>query len=321
MGTSTQTTRLARTAQTAGSGTGLSQRRAGLTVGTIGWMAAMVAFVISIVTAFAVAGLATKSQVAALEVLSFGIAIAALGTGKTGIVLVLRGILRRIGLRIEAIKEALPQLVPTQTPAGLPLSAGIVKTPYGRVRVTAHRPEPLFVHSLARLLWAPMLLMGLMALYGGLPIALIATGATDPASARSLKAWVQGTQFLGEGFLLSAISFALGTILAAIRTGGGEVQESLKAPVRTLLMPATGKIFLGLMMLGLMVEMVQFVLYGYVASLHEVATITVYSTWLGPLREFGLGVLLSGVVLALATIARAFDFQSSRVRELITTGR
>ncbi len=321
MGTSIQTTRLARTAQTAGSGTGLSQRRAGLTVGTIGWMAAMLAFVISIVTAFAVAGSATKSRAAALEVLSFGIAIAALGTGKTGIVLVLRGILRRIGLRIEAIKEALPQLVPTQAPAGLPLSAGIVKTPYGRVRVTAHRPEPPFVHSLARLLWAPMLLMGLMALYGGLLIALIATGAIDPASARSLKAWVQGTQFLGEGFLLAAISFALGTILAAIRTGGGEVQESLKAPVRTLLMPATGKIFLGLMMVGLMIEMVQFVLYGYVASLHDVATISVYSTWLGPLREFGLGVLLSGVVLALATIARALDFQSSRVRELITTGR
>lgn len=321
MGTSVQTTRLARPAQGDGFSTGLSQRRAGLTVGTIGWMAAMVAFVISIVTAVAVAGSATKSQVAALDVLSFGIAIAALGTGKTGIVLVLRGILRRIGLRIEAIKEALPQLVRTQPQTGLPLSAGIVKTSYGRVRVTAHRPEPLFVHGMARLLWAPMLLMGLMALYGGLLIALIATGATDPASARSLKAWVQGTQFLGEGFLLSAISFALGTILAAIRTGGGEVQESLRAPVRTLLMPATGKIFLGLMMLGLMIEMVQFVLYGYVASLHDVATITVYSTWLGPLREFGLGVLLSGVVLALATIARALDFQFSRVRELITTGR
>ncbi len=321
MGTSAQTTPLARTAQTAGVSTGLSQRRAGLTVATIGWMTAVLAFVISIVTALAVAGSATKSQVTALEVLSFGIAIAALGTGKTGIVLVLRGILRRIGLRIEAIKEALPQLVPTQTPASLPLSAGIVKTPYGRVRVTAHRPKPLFVHSLARLMWAPMLLMGLMALYGGLAIALIATGANDPTSARSLKAWVQGTQFLGEGFLLSAISFALGTILATIRTGGGEVQESLNAPVRTLLMPATGKIFLGLMMLGLMVEMVQFVLYGYVASLDDVATITVYSTWLGPLREFGVGVLLSGVVLALATIARALDFQFSRVRELITTGR
>lgn len=321
MGTSVQTTQLTRTAQTAGFRTGLSQRRAGLTVGTIGWMAAMLAFVISIVTTFAVAGSATNSRVAALEVLSFGIAIAALGTGKTGIVLVLRGILRRIGLRIDAIKEALPQLVPTQLPAGVPMTSGIVKTPYGRVRVTAHRPKPLFVHNMARLLWAPMLLMGLMALYGGLLIALIATGTTDPASARSLKAWVQGTQFLGEGFLLSAISFALGTILAAIRTGGGEVQESLKAQVRTLLMPATGKIFLGLMMLGLMIEIVQFVLYGYVASLHDVATIAAYSAWLGPFRECGLVVLLSGVVLALATIARALDFQFSRVRELITTGR
>ncbi len=54
-------------------------------------------------------------------------------------------------------------------------------------------------------------------------------------------------------------------------------------PVRTLLMPATGKIFLGRMMVGLMVEMVQIVLYGYVASLHDVATITDATTsfWFG----------------------------------------
>jgi hypothetical protein len=49
--------------------------------------------------------------------------------------------------------------------------------------------------------------------------------------------------------------------------------------------------------------------------------IAVASTFLGPLREFGLGLLLSGIVLALATIARALDFQASRIVSIITRGQ
>jgi hypothetical protein len=168
-----------------------------------------------------------------------------------------------------------------------------------------------------------MLLMGAMILYIGLIIAIVQSQsvANDAALARSLKAWVQGTQFLGESLLLSAVSFFLGTILGAVRTGGGEVQQSLRVPVKTLLMPWTAKVFVGLMMVGLMIEMVQFALYAYVASLTDTTAIAAWSTWLGPFREFGLGVLLSGVVLALATIAKALDFQFHRIRELIETGR
>lgn len=70
-----------------------------------------------------------------------------------------------------------------------------------------------------------------------------------------------------------------------------------------------------------MIEFVQSVLYAQVASLTDTAMITVWSDWLGPFREFGLGVLLSGIVLALATIATALDFQFFRIRELIETGR
>jgi hypothetical protein len=286
----------------------------------LGWLAAALAFVVSLTTAGAIAVGASASRVAALDALSFGIAIAALGTGKTGIALVLWGVVRRIGRRAESIKAALPDLV-TASAGASKVQLGILRTELGRVRVSSAAPRALLIHRLARLMWAPMLLMGLMALYAGLVLAIAASGSADPAVLRSLKAWVQGVQFLGEGFLLSGISFLLGTILGAIRAAGGDVQQSLGVEVKTLLMPLTAKLFLGLMMAGLMVEIAQFFFYAYVASLTDGAAVTVFSTWLAPFREFGLGLLLSGVVLALATIARALDFQFSRVRELITAGR
>jgi hypothetical protein len=49
--------------------------------------------------------------------------------------------------------------------------------------------------------------------------------------------------------------------------------------------------------------------------------VVIASTWLGPLREFGLGLLLAGIVLALATIARALDFQTARIVQIITRGQ
>lgn len=299
---------------------GFAQRRLGLGLGTLGWLAGLLAFVISLTTAGAVWAGAPAGRVGALDVLSFGIAIAALGTAKMGIALVLWGIVRRIGRRAGSLTAALPELVPAQRPGGL-APGGVVRTAFGRIRITSSAPPALFIHRLARRMWAPMLLMGLMALYAGLVLAIAASGSADPAALRSLKSWVQGVQFLGEGFLLSGISFLLGTILGAIRAAGGDVQETLGGEVKTLLMPATAKLFLALMMAGLMVEIVQFLVYGYVASLSDGATIATYSTWLGPLREFGLGLLLSGIVFALASIAQALDFQFSRIRELITAGR
>ncbi len=321
MGTSVRTTRLGKADERRARDAGLRHRAAGLTVGALGWMAAMVAFAISIITAVGVATGASTTRIAELDVLSFGIAIAALGTGKTGIALVLRGIVRRINDRVASIKAALPALAGTRRADSSPAALGVVQTSFGKVRFSAKAMRPLFVHEMARMMWLPILLMGLMALYGGLAVALVASGASDAGLTRSLKAWVQGLQFLGEGFLLSAISFILGTILATIRGGGGEVQESLGTTVKTLLMPLTAKIFLGLMMLGLMIEVVQFGFYVYVASLNDAASIGTYSSWLGPFREFGLGVFLSGVVLALATIAKVLDFQFSRIRELIINGR
>ena len=87
-------------------------------------------------------------------------------------------------------------------------------------------------------------------------------------------------------------------------------------------MPTTAKLFIGLMVMGMMVSMLQIVLYIYVATLDadQLQTINAWHAWLGPLREAGLGLLLSGIVLALATIANVLGFQFHRVRELISTG-
>jgi hypothetical protein len=94
-------------------------------------------------------------------------------------------------------------------------------------------------------------------------------------------------------------------------------------------MPATAKAFLGLMVSGLMVEMAQFGFSAYLASLGhdavtagaDAGTLATYAAWLGTFRFVGLGLMLSGVVLALATIAKALEFQFERVREIVSAGR
>lgn len=87
-------------------------------------------------------------------------------------------------------------------------------------------------------------------------------------------------------------------------------------------MPALAKGFVALMIMGLMLGMVQFALYVYVATLSNEATIAAFFAWLGPLREVSLGLILSSIVLALATIGtKVLPFQFWRIQELIRNGR
>ncbi len=264
---------------------------------------------------------APADQVGSLAAWSFGLTTAAFGTVKLAIGVILLGIVQRIWVRVESVKASLPGLIRARASDSAPL--GEFDSEFGPATATATAPKPLLIHRLAGLLWAPMLAMGVMLVYVGLLISFAAAGSvsTEPALAASQRAWVQGVQFLGEGLLLSGISFLLGTILGAIRAGGGEVQESLGLTVKTLRTPTTANLFVGLMMLGLMVEIAQFVGYAYIATVPGSADYAAFSTWLGPLREFGLGTLLSGIVLALATIAKALGFQFARITQIITSGR
>ena len=289
---------------------------AGLVVGGVGLMLVMVALIGNII-----AGNESGVEVARIGAWTFGLNVAGFGVLKVGVALTLVGILARLWLRVDSLKHALPALKPA-TRAPTVVRASEAETPFGNALVSSDEPKPLFIHRMAKALWLPMLAMGIMAVLAGFIVSLVQSGEvrTDPPFATELSAWVQGLQFLGEGFILSGISFLLGTILGSLREGGGEVQKASGVAVKTLKMPVTGKLFIGLMMAGLMLAIGQFVVYVTVATFSNPQTIASYFAWLGPVREAALGLLLSGIVLALATIGKVLGFQFARVTEIVSVG-
>ena len=283
------------------------QRRVGLVLALAGLM-------IAVVTLIANISAANGNEIDAPEILawSFGLTTTAFAAIKFGIAVVLIGILVRLFLRVESVKASLPGL---KSDGDGTIQNGIIETMLGKGTAGPTAPGTLPIHKMAKRMWAPMLAMGIMAVVAGLVVSFV--WASDPGDT-ALAAWTQGLQFLGEGFLLAGISFLLGTILASLREGGGHVQESLGITVKTPNMPRTAKAFIGLMMFGVMLAVLQFVLYLVVAG--GVDTPASWFAWLGPLRELSLGLLLSGIVLALVTIGNVLDFQFGRMKEIITTG-
>lgn len=291
------------------------QRQIGLLLGLVGVALAVVTLIANIAAAGDVGdGTATRETLA----WSFGLTTTAFGTVKLGIAIILVGILVRLWFRVQAVQEALPRLKADGDGSAGP--TGTINTAWGKASATSSAPDPLPIHKMAKTMWFPMLAMGFMALLGGLVISLIAAGQSNTGSFNSAFAWAQGTQFLGEAMLLGGISFLLGSILAALRAGGGLVQESLGITVKTLKMPASAKAFVGLMALGVMLGIAQFVLYGYVA-VNASNSPGAWFAWLGPLRELSLGLILAGIVLALYTIGTALSFQFNRIKEIVATGR
>ena len=298
-----------------------SQRKMGLYLMVLGLMIGMVAFISSLVQA------GSDGSVVAQAAWTFGVATAALGTIKTGIAVILWGTVRWLWIRIQGIKESLPKLV-SQSTTSVAVHESRISTPYGAGQITKTAPSALPIHRIAYALWLPMLLMGVMGLLAGLVLSFVEAQAFsdgDTDTFNVLRSLVPSIEFFGEALLLAGISFLLGSILGSLRQGGGEVQESLGVGVKSLLMPVTAKLFVGLMVMGMMVEMIQLGFYIYVSTLSDEATISAYHAWLGPLREAGLGLLLSGIVLAMGTIGTVLGFQFDRIfdriKELITTGR
>ena len=294
-----------------------SLRKGGLLLVLLGLGVAMVAFISSILEA------GSDGSIVAQAAWTFGVATAALGTIKSGIAIILWGAARRLWVRVESVKETLPKLVPQNTESK-EVREGPISTPYGNGRITRSAPLALLIHRMAYALWLPMLIMGVMGVGIGLVLSFVEAQAFsdgDTDTFNVLRSLVPGIEFFGEALLLAGISFLLGSILGSLRQGGGEIQESLGVGVKSLLMPLTAKLFVGLMAMGMMVEMVQVGFYIYVATLSDESTISAYHAWLGPLREAGLGLLLSGIVLALGTIGTVLGFQFDRIKELVTTGQ
>ena len=214
------------------------------------------------------------------------------------------------------------------------------------------------MQSMASKMWAPWIIMGFMIVVVALIVDLFTSStvadyfshtkidresavrgtdlAQDRAAIESVKAWLPGFKFLGMGMLLGGVSFLLATILGALRTGGGSVQQALGAQVKLILPPMTAKVFPTLMMM-LVVAFIVGLVQANIASdywNHSIATrlspaeagsdilrnlgrTQALGTWLAPLRFVGLARVLSSIGLALATIVRVLRWQSGRLVEIL----
>jgi len=297
----------------------MGHRKIGLGVGAIALMIGMVVVGLGIYAASLVGTAGEEETLGQVLAVAFGLNTTALVMLKAAIAIILVGILVRIWIRVDSVKASLVVLKPDVEVGSY--KTGDVATASGPASVSAEAPVRFPIHKMANTMWAPMLLMGVMFVVAGLFMSWIWAGNVGTGTGLDAAAWTQGLQFLGEGFVLASISFLLASILSGLREGGGEVQEALGLPVTTLKMPNTAKAFVVLMVTGLMIEVVQFGLYVYITTFNDVARYTLWSSWLGPFRELGLGLLLAGIILALATIAKALGFQFSRIGDIVATGK
>ena len=150
--------------------------------------------------------------------------------------------------------------------------------------------------------------------------------------------WLPRFQLLGMGLMFGGITFLLATSLGNLRLYGGLVQEKSGRKVLALKPPWSAQLFPMLMMLGLMIligALVVSIVIATIASdvfgnpiaaidgaepgsglLGDFQTVKTYGAWLQAFAMTGLAVVLSGIVLALYTIAQVLRFQHSRIAEL-----
>ena len=188
----------------------------------------------------------------------------------------------------------------------------------GRQRAIPREREGFDMPKLARRIWPPMMLMGLMAVVVGIIAGIAQANTSDVVDVARLEAWTPGVLFLGIGFLLAGVTFLLATILGELRDGGTRVQRNLGASVLILKRPVTGYLFPAAMMMGLMVLMVAAALGFYQATEvdSDPALAADLAAWLGPVRFGGLALIFSGIALALLTIGKALRFQSDRLGQI-----
>ncbi len=162
--------------------------------------------------------------------------------------------------------------------------------------------------------------------------------ATKKAFIESTKVWLSTLKFLGLGMILGGVTFLLATILGALRTGGGRVQEALGVDVKIIKPPMTAQLFPMAMMMGMMLLIASFIIGIVLATLsydywnHSIATqlnpstsnlladlgtINAVKLWLEPFKFVGMALLLTGIGLALATIVRVLRWQSTRLWDIL----
>lgn len=154
----------------------------------------------------------------------------------------------------------------------------------------------------------------------------------------STRLWLPRFQLLGMGLLFGGITFLLATILGNLRLYGGLVQEKSGRRVLALIPPWSAQVFPIAMMAGLTVLIAALVVsivvaftagdvYGNPVSaingagadsglLDDLQTVKTFATWLQSVAFVGLALVLSGIVLALYTIAQVLRFQHERIAQL-----
>lgn len=206
--------------------------------------------------------------------------------------------------------------------------------------------------TMARVMWLPMLLMGVMAVTVGFVASVVAgvevadffggDAADTLRTGQAVGAWAIATVFLGMAFILGSITMVLVNIIRTMRDTGRDVQQVVGArQVTQLRKPVTGRLIPPVMMMGMMVVMVAFVLGLIQANLlgdvpaegladpaglqgealADFGTVQAIGQWLGPLNLLGLALIFVSIVLALRTIIRAITFQAQRVHELAAERR
>ncbi len=176
------------------------------------------------------------------------------------------------------------------------------------------------------ILWAPMLIMAFMGFAIGFLIAIaragLIAGGDDPTTVTALGHLGPAFMFIGFASVFAAISFAIARILGVLRVGGSEVQATTGRSVQTLKMPQTAKIFIGIMVMGMMI-----ILLGVVANFavglailggdaNALANSESSALWIEGIRRIGTAVYLVAIAFGLASIVQVLRFQALRIGEL-----
>ncbi|MFP3883200.1 MAG: hypothetical protein ACLFRT_14650 [Actinomycetota bacterium] len=193
------------------------------------------------------------------------------------------------------------------------------------IEVTQEGPGYNKPQRMGRRMWAPMWVMAIMAfsaafILGVVRATALAEGQAE-ASIAALGHTTTGIMFIGFTSVFAAISFAIARILGEFRKGGGEVQQLVGSEVRTLKMPATAKVFMVGMAMGMMIlliaSIIHLVVAGQVASgATTIAQAETAAINLEAVRRVGVAVYLVAITFGLATITRVLRFQAIRIREL-----
>lgn len=194
------------------------------------------------------------------------------------------------------------------------------------LEIRSRAPGANLSQRAGKLLWAPMLAMALMAFPIALLLAIVRSAAvadgTDPAAIAALGHWGPAFMFIGFASVFAAISFAIASILGVFRVGGGQVQEIAGRSVKTLKMPLTAKVFIGLMVMAMMAIILPVIAHLGIGlailggSADALADSEAWFSWLEGVRRVGTATFLLAIAFGLATIIEVLRFQASRMLEL-----